>query len=156
MINLEKIVTRYIEIINDPDKSEERINIILSTDAKPFNKEFKRQIQEREKIDHYYMITFTLKPEIKKEEYEEIEKFILKQVRRPALKIKEAYYVKEYTKKNIPHWHISIKSKKTISKNRFNYYRNKFGNIDISKSNNNSLEESLNYINKEQQSIKII
>lgn len=149
---MEEIVRRFI-------KGEHHLysNLINSKSLlKEFHIEIQRQVKEKETKYYYYLITFTLKPSIKKTEYEKIEKFILSQVTRPALKIKEAHYIKEYTKKNIPHWHISIKSKKFIAKNRFNYYQKHYGNIDISKSTNKSLTESLNYINKVQQSIQLL
>ncbi len=118
-----------------------------------FHAEFKKQLKEINVKKFYYLLTFTLRKDPDNER--EIEKYILGQVLRPALRIKTAHYVKEYTKAGRPHWHVAVESTKYIARNRFNYYENKFGNIDISKNHGNTLEEMMNYINKEQPSIKI-
>lgn len=121
-----------------------------------FHREFKKQMRDKNIKFYYYLITFTLKPGIKPSEYKKIERFILRQVTRPALKIREAEYVKELTKKNIPHWHISVKAAKYIAASRFNYYTKHYGFVDINKTTVNSIDESLNYINKESVSIKLL
>ncbi len=101
-------------------------------------------------------MTFTLKKGVELPE-KDIEKYIISQfTERPALCVKEAHIVKEYTKANVPHWHIAVKTTKFLAKNRFNYYEKKFGMIDISKSTNKSLQESINYINKDILSTKIV
>lgn len=121
-----------------------------------FHREFKKQMRDKNLKFYYYLLTFTLKPSIKPEQYNEIERFILRQCTRPALKIREAHYVKEYTKNNIPHWHISVKAARYLPASRFNYYTKHYGFIDINKTTVNSIDESLNYINKESVSIKLL
>ncbi len=122
-----------------------------------FHAEIQRQVKDRELKYYYYLITFTLKPEIKTDiEKIKIKKFILEQCRRPALHIVEAEYVEELTANGVEHWHIAVKSKKFIAKNRFNYYEKNYGHVDISKSTINSMSESLNYINKVTKSTKLI
>lgn len=98
---------------------------------------------------HYYMVTFTLKDEMK-EEYDSAESYISSQfTSRPALSIVEAHISQEFTKKGVHHWHVAVKTKKPLCKNRFNYYQKIYGNIDISKTKCQNLQESLNYISKD-------
>ncbi len=108
----------------------------------------------RKKRYYFYLITFTLKPSVRGEEI--VEKYIYSQARRSALRIKEAHIVKERTKKGVAHWHMSVQSDKFIAKNRFNYYVQNYGSIDISKTKCQSISESLNYINKDNKSVILI
>ena len=56
------------------------------------------------------MITFTLKPEIKPEQYDFIENYIEKQFKeRPCLQVKEAHVTREFHKSGVPHWHVSVR-----------------------------------------------
>ncbi len=145
------LVTKFV----DGDKTA--INKILLGGLWPaYKKEIKKQmdIKYKPKKYYYYLITFTLKENHK--DYTLIENYILGQVERKALHIVEAHYTKELTKKGRPHWHVAVKSEKCIPKNRFNYYEKKYGKIDISKSVTNTIDESINYINKENQSITLI
>lgn len=97
---------------------------------------------------YYYMITFTLKPGITTPS-ESIEEYIKKQfTERPALGISEAHIVQELTKNGTPHWHVAVISTKHISKDRFNYYTQLYGNIDISKNHSQKISETLNYLSK--------
>lgn len=153
---MEHIVRRYIEAEGEEARSIYMNEIAKTNQYREFHKEFVKQMKALKKNYYYYLITFTLNKNINPDQYDQIEKFIISQALRPALKIVEAHYAREYTKKGIAHWHMAIKSTKFIAKNRFNYYIKNYGNIDISKSTNKSLEESINYINKEQQSIQII
>lgn len=110
--------------------------------------------KSKQKKYYYYLITFTLKEDTNDEE--KIHQYIKKQLQRKALKIVEAHLAKEYTKKGRPHWHASVKSEKYLAKDRFNYFVKKYGNIDISKNNSQTLEESINYINKSTTSEQIV
>ncbi len=123
---------------------------------KSFHDELKRQLKDRDVKHYYYLITFTLKPNIDKEKYDKIEEYIISQMKRPALKITEAHYVREYTKNHIAHWHVSLSCLKCLPKNRFNYFEKLYGHVDISKTTDKSLNEGINYINKEQISIQIL
>lgn len=149
---MEKIVRQFISGENN-DIAYILQNTCLSRE---FHKEIQRQVKNNSLRKYFYLITFTLKKDYNTDETLEIEDYIKSQMTRPALRIDEAYMVKELTKSGRPHWHLAVKSSKFIAKNRFNYYKQKFGNIDISKSTNKSLEESLNYINKDVPCTKII
>ena len=116
---MQEIVTKFLE--GDHEIYMKRIgtNTILQ---RLFHMEIKKQLKEKDMKYYYYLITFTLHPTVRKDEWEEVEKYILEQVKRPALKIVEAHYTKEFTKVGIPHWHVSVKATRYIAKNRFNYY----------------------------------
>ena len=62
------------------------------------NKEFARCIKTKGKDDkkqYYYLLTFTLKGGIT--QYDDIQSYIIKRLRAPALLIKKCHIVKEYT-----------------------------------------------------------
>ncbi len=130
--------------------------IIQSHRWKDFRNELVRQVKDKEKKKYYYLITFTLKAKPSEEDEKKIEKYILSQMKRKALRISKADYVKEYTKEGVAHWHIAVEAGKYIAKNRFNYYIKQYGYIDISKTKIQSRSEMLNYINKTDKSIKIL
>ncbi len=119
-----------------------------------FRRELKRQVKEKDVKYYYYLITFTLKPGVKKA-VDDIEKYIISQFGRPALHVVEAHIVKETTKNKVSHWHVAVKTNRFLAKNRFNYYEKMYGHVDVSKTRYNSIEESLNYINKVIPSTKI-
>lgn len=97
---------------------------------------------------YYYLITFTLRKDMK-HLADEAEKYIKKQfTERPPLQIQEAYYVRELTKKGMPHWHVSVCSTTPIAKNRFQYYNKKYGFIDVSKSKQKTLTNGMEYLSK--------
>ncbi len=105
---------------------------------------------------YYYLITFTLKPDIEEDRYKYIYKYIISRLQRTALQVEKAHIVEELTKKGIPHWHCSVVSKKYISKDRFKYYANKFGFVDISKNHSQNYKTMMDYISKEVIPIKIV
>lgn len=148
---LEDIVKRFIA----GDESEYLIEARSQMFRMAFDNEFKRQLKDLDIKKYYYLITFTLKVDPTLEEEEEIEKYVISQFQRAALKIKEAYYVKEKTKKERTHWHVAVVSYRYIAKNRFNYYAQKYGHVDVSKNHCQTKEEMLNYINKVHESVKI-
>jgi hypothetical protein len=94
------------------------------------------------------MITFTKRDDCQYSE-EEIEQIIEKQAKRTALQIVEFSYVKEYTKKGIAHWHCYVKSKVSLAKDRFKYYSDKIGYVDISKSKSQNSQNIIDYMEKE-------
>lgn len=106
-------------------------------------------LSSRDIIYYFYLVTFTLRPEIESSQYDEIESYIKKQfTERPSLKIKEAHIVRELTKKGVAHWHVSVKTSVPLKKDRFHYYVKKYGQIDISKNKAQNLEDGKNYISK--------
>jgi len=123
-------------------------DVVHHNEQKLFHKIFLKQLKETEVKTYEYMITFTLKADHPIHKIQKIENYIVRQVCRPALQILEAWIVKEKTKQNRDHWHLSVKSKKFISRNRFNYYEKLYGYVDISKSTDKSLQESINYMSK--------
>jgi len=131
----------------------------LVSNQNDFHHSFVRFLANKDKQLYCYLVTFTLsvgcmptfpspKYLTKNEYYQEVEDYIEKQFKRKPLKITEAHMVREYTKKGIPHWHVAVSCEKHLAKNRFNYYSRKYGNVDISKSKCQNIQESLNYINK--------
>jgi len=111
--------------------------------------EYRKRMHKKNKR-YYYLITFTLRPDIEEKEEKNIFQYIISQFEdRPPLQISEAYIVQERTKSDRAHWHVAVSSKVTLSKNMFHYYSSKYGFVDISKSRNNTLEESLKYISKD-------
>lgn len=96
---------------------------------------------------HIYMVTFTLKP-CMVDAWKDAEKLIIDQSDRTALKIIEFQYVREKTKKGVYHWHALIVTSKPLKKDRFNYYIQKYGNVDIAKNKAQQTSEILNYLTK--------
>lgn len=109
------------------------------------------------KKTYRYLITFTLDPKKGPHNIEKIEEYIVKQFHRKPLGILHAEYVKEGNgqDKHI-HWHAAVETSKPLKKDRFNYYIKLYGKLDISRTKAQNLEETLNYINKESQSIVIL
>lgn len=100
------------------------------------------------------MLTFTLKKD--DEDEDKVEAYIKKQLHRKPLQIVEAHIVKEYTKKGRAHWHTPLTTLTPLKKDRFHYYEKQYGFVEINKTKAQNLEEGLNYINKDNQSVKII
>lgn len=102
-------------------------------------------------VKHYrYLITFTKDKKKKLPENQIIEKYIEKQIKRKPLKVVCAYIVREGDDISTHvHWHVVCETLKPLKKDRFNYYIKKFGNIDISRTKAQNIEEGINYITKE-------
>lgn len=97
---------------------------------------------------YYYLVTFTIKPEHNNKS-DQIEDYIKQQfTNRPALGVLEAHIVKELTKSGISHWHVALITSKHLAKDRFQYYTQLWGNIDISKNHSQNLNDSINYLSK--------
>lgn len=113
--------------------------------------------QHKPKKDYRYLVTFTLDTKKTLPEDDVVEGYIISQfVDRDALKVIEAHIVKEKTQQNISHWHVAVSTAKCLKKDRFNYYIKKYGNIDISGTKAQTLNEALNYINKDNTSKQIV
>lgn len=139
---------KFVEFLKKNDFKNASIYYRAHYTEKDFTKSFKQSVNKLERKKYYYMITFTLAKDYTEKEYKEIEKFIETQAFRPALQIEKASIVKELTKRGRPHWHMSIVSTKIIKKDRFNYYANLYGTIDISKNRHNNDSEMMNYMSK--------
>lgn len=102
-------------------------------------------------IKHYrYLITFTKDKKKTLPDNDTIEKYIIKQIKRKPLNIVTAYYVREGDDKDKQvHWHVVCETTKPLKKDRFNYYIKKFGNIDLSRTKAQNIEEGINYITKD-------
>lgn len=110
--------------------------------------------QRRPKLFYRYMVTFTLRS--LPEDEDVIEGYIISQFHRAPLQVVEAHISKEYTQTGVPHWHVVVTTRKCLKKDRFHYYIKKYGNIDISRTKAQTLDEGLNYINKSSSSKQFI
>lgn len=128
-----------------------------------FHKYFKQILSEYELVNKTftYMLTFTM--DQKKQDvdlpfvHNAIEEYIVKFAeRREPLR---ADLVCEGTDKDHKHkhWHLGIETKKYIDFSNFlKYYRNLYGNVDVSKSWSNDYNNILKYINKSKPSFKVV
>ncbi len=125
---------------------------------KDFHDSMKRYVglMDKIKLRYFYLITFTLKPGVPEDSYKLINKYIINRLQRSALSIEKADIVQEFTKKGVAHWHASVVSKKYISKDRFKYYENKYGFVDISKNHSQDYNTMYNYISKVNKPVKIV
>ncbi len=116
-----------------------------------FHRKFINYLKIRDKKQYIYLVTFTVDPK-KVPDYKtritEIEGFIQAQGLRTALHLSKYSFVREYTKKGVPHWHACVVSDKCLKKDRFQYYTKKYGSIDISKNKAQQTSEMLNYMSK--------
>lgn len=105
-----------------------------------------------------YMITFTIDPKkvINKNDIEIqniIEEYIIKLLSGQA--DVKAYYVKEHPETNV-HWHcIIVRNSALKSRSFLNKYKQKFGNVDVSKSFLENDSNSVIYMSKESKPISI-
>lgn len=95
------------------------------------------------------MLTFTINPKLadpkNHEVQQKIEDYIIKQVNKHS---DVAYIAREHPDSNC-HWHVVLLRQRKFKYNEFNYYKRKFGNLDISLSKTESIEDGLKYISKE-------
>lgn len=130
-------------------KGDEQVQYFIDNGTYLTPKAFRQYFKEISEKNYYYLITFTLKPGMESSS-EKAEQYIKAQfTNRPALGVQEAYISKEQTKKGVDHWHVSVRTSKSLAKNRFNYYTKIYGHIDISKNKCQNLEDSINYISKQ-------
>lgn len=112
---------------------------------------FRRRIEElatQMEKKYRYLLTFTVR-EVPDDE-DEIENYIILQMKRPPLKIYNAYIVKEYGGQNgRVHWHVAVESLRALKKDRFHYYQKKYGLLEVNRTKAQNLHETLNYISKD-------
>ena len=154
-MELRKPIGDLVNLYFNANTKDERDKIYLEYVHKynryiEFHNAFKRYHKrlENENKTYCYMLTFTLKDEIKEDKFDEVNHYIISQSQRDALQVKNCWLVKEFHKSGKPHWHMSIETHKCLKKSRFKYYQNKYGNVDISKSRVKDLHESINYMSK--------
>lgn len=140
-VRTDPIYRGFYELLRDGASTKEIIN--YSNSLKKLDKNYR------------YLITFTLR-ESEPHSEDLIQEYIIKQFKRKALKIESAYITKEYTKNNVAHWHVACQSLKFISKDRFQHYIKKYGNIDISKTHSQTLKSAIEYISKEFEPLQIV
>ncbi len=151
MEKIDKIVKHFLGLINDEVRNRFYIHeVVEKSRMKEFHNEIKKQLAFKDKLKqrYFYLITFTLNDENKDSDPKVIEKYIISRLQGSALQIEKAHLVQELTQQGRPHWHASIIAKKYISKDRFKYYVNKFGYIDISKNHSQNYDTMLKYITK--------
>lgn len=106
-----------------------------------------KELKKPASKSHFYMVTFTLKPDAV-QNADTARAFIRGTAERKALGIIECHIVEELTKAGVPHWHMAIATDRPLARNRFQYYEKKFGSIDLSVTKNKTLTEALNYMSK--------
>lgn len=117
-----------------------------------FLKTLQKVMKDREKKKYYYMLTFTLKEGSSSEKAHE---YILRVPERKPLQVIRCDYVNEKTKKGVDHWHMSLITTKALKKDRFSYYEQKFGHLDISKNKAQQYDEMVEYMTKSDEIIKL-
>lgn len=142
-----EVIKRYYDLKDDKNAQAAFMLKNLSVFTKQNIMEY---LDTLDRKYYYYMCTFTLDPVIKGDMILKAEKYIEDQFTgRPALRVAEAYIVKEMTAANREHWHVSVKTEVSLTKDRFNYYTRIYGNVDISKNKSQSLHDGLNYLSKD-------
>lgn len=109
--------------------------------------------KESEPKKYIYMLTISLDPALHPTDSPELVKEIEEQLRtmpqrRKALKIKHLSFVKEKTKANRDHWHVSLETEHAITKNHFKYFTQKYGFIHFSRSKSETQKTALVYMGK--------
>ena len=105
---------------------------------------------DRKVKTYVYLITFTLNPAHGHTDYDTIEEYIKRQFFRKPLKVREAWIAREGDGVDIHvHWHVAVETDKFLTKDRFNYYTKRFGNIDFQASKVSNIQDAINYISKD-------
>lgn len=143
----------------------ERSQKEVMTKHGPFMDWFLKNIEEINRTAKYYkapeqfkyMITFTVDPKkVPDLNSEEKQVLIEKYIEKIIFKVSDdrCYYAKEHKDTNV-HWHCIIYRNSALKSRDFvNFYKKKYGNVDISKSisaNENNEVNSVNYLQKEGQ-----
>lgn len=156
-----KIVNEIIKLMIEPNgysKMTQDHRSYMISHGHEILEAFKKYLNDNDNLSkrYRYLITFTVNTKLNTLPYSEVKKYIVKQLNRKPLKIVRAYIVEEGFEnpdkskgQKHKHYHVAIESTKFIKKNRFNYYIKKIGNIDVSKTKLDSLEEAINYISKD-------
>lgn len=143
-----EICKTYIDLLKKGDK-ESAVDYYLNH-ISTITRNIEDYLRSTDEMCYYYLVTFTLDP-AKCNDYdvEEIEDYVSKQFTdRPSLKVRECYISREFHESGKPHWHVSVKTGKPLKKDRFHYFTQKYGNIDISKNKAQNLQDGINYISK--------
>lgn len=106
--------------------------------------------------DYYYLLTFTIDPKRHPNLndftfQDEVQQYISKLVKSIGRNI---YISKEHDFTNV-HWHVSLITSKPIVHSKLRYYKNIYGNIDVSRSKKQTQEYSINYISKDTEPTKL-
>lgn len=97
---------------------------------------------------YFYLVTFTIRDECIPQA-DEIELYIKKQFKnRPALQVVTAHIAREFTKRGVPHWHVQVETSIPLCKDRFDYYVQLYGQVDVSKTRSQNPQKTLDYISK--------
>lgn len=122
-------------------------------------------IKQKHKANKQYVYLYTFTLEHTQYPEDDVEKYIIKQIKSPRFKILSCNFVKEYTKKGVAHWHACIFSEDPIETGQFWYYAKKYGFVHNSKDktklkklrkNPQKYDDILKYLNKKFISTKII
>lgn len=151
-MNIKSIVQEYYDWLkqnpNTYGVTPDKFIDAMVKHNKDFHFHFTKLCKEKEKKEYYYLVTFTVRDDVDEDE-DVIEQYIKKQFLRSPLHVVVADIVKERTKRDRPHWHVSTIMHCCLKKDRFQYYQKLYGSIDISKSGHKSYETILNYLSKD-------
>lgn len=149
-----EICENYYKLIKT-GSSEESVKFFLKN-YNTISKHMSEFINSLDEHNYCYLVTFTLRPEAVGNA-DEAEIYIKKQfTTRPSLQVREAHVVRELTKLQVPHWHVSVRTRIPLKKDRFQYYEKLYGRVDISKNKAQNLEDGLNYISKSNTPEKLV
>lgn len=122
---------------------------VVQKDLESLRSSLTQMLEKKELIkkSYFYLITFTVKPSFT--DYDTVRDFVKSQAQRKALKFKQFYFSEEKHKSGVPHWHCAVQTEKPLKRDRFNFYVRKYGHVDVSRTNVQTIQESLNYISKD-------
>lgn len=146
MVDYPKLVKAWLDMpINEREGVVYRYdgNSLFTDPA--FIQEYKKQQNENTKRKYYYLVTFTLKPGA---DEDAAHAYVLRVPERSPLQIIRCDYVKELTKKGVTHWHMSVETTKALKTDRFSYYAQKFGHVDVDKNRAQIYDEMVEYMTK--------
>lgn len=158
MEDIPEIIIKMFKKEATPDDMLKNISIVKQYTGKRLQQAYR--IYKQGDTIYQYLITFTKNPKLLAQRHKnindrnilnnEIKEYIKKQFHREPLKIKEAWLIEEGddVDKHV-HWHVGVRTTKPLKKDRFNYYKEKYGNLDINKSKcDEDLQEVINYMSK--------
>ncbi len=152
--DLNKDVEVFISLIRlneHDDIAAEIMNHYITSKSNMFRftKEFKKQLE-----NYMYMITFTMKKNIKQKfkdkAYPYIQKLILNHP-----DVSRAEIATEHCKDGSLHWHVACESTRSMKKCYFNKYIKNYGFVDLSRNKTDNYSTMITYISKESVPIKI-
>ncbi len=153
-------LVEYFYTIKDPIDQQRwyLINVFNKHRSQQFHMDVKTYLRKQDNMNkrYYYLITFTLSDDNKDLDPKLIKKYIISRLAGSALQVEKAHLVQELTEQGRPHWHASVISKKYISRDRFKYYTDKFGFVDISKNHSQNYQTMIKYITKSNEPDQII